>query len=86
MEARGEVKGVNVNPATGLFSDGAAAVVLCNSLALASRDRDTPGGGKGVYAVRDWWSGVTPGTSEEITYRPTGKRDSWWDCRGISPD
>ncbi|KAF7126235.1 hypothetical protein CNMCM5793_002730 [Aspergillus hiratsukae] len=66
---------VNVNPAPALFSDGAAAVVLCNSLALAlaSRDRDTPGQGKGkgVYAVRDWWSGVTPDTSEEITYRPT---------------
>lgn len=57
-----------VNPAPALFSDGAAAVVLCNSLALASGD--TPRG-KWVYAVRDWWSGVTANTSEEITYRPT---------------
>jgi type III polyketide synthase len=50
---------LHVGPA--LFSDGAAALVVCNGLAL--REKQIP-----VFELKEWGSMVVPDTSEYMSY------------------
>lgn len=57
---------LHVAPA--LFSDAAAAVVLCNGIAM--RDEQTP-----IYELQEWGSMLIPDTSSHMSYviKPYGK-------------
>ncbi|KAF9700697.1 hypothetical protein EKO04_001915 [Ascochyta lentis] len=51
----------NLHIAPALFSDGSAALVVCNGLAI--KDRQKP-----VYELKEWDSAVVPGTREHMSY------------------
>jgi len=59
VQAACEDDKLHVAPA--LFSDGAAALAVCNGLAL--EDKQKP-----VFELKDWDSVVVPGTSSYISY------------------
>ncbi|KAI4907542.1 hypothetical protein J4E90_009571 [Alternaria incomplexa] len=59
VQAACEDDKLHVAPA--LFSDGAAALAVCNGLALADKQ-------KPVFELKDWDSVVVPGTSSYISY------------------
>lgn len=57
----------NLHIAPALFSDGSAALVVCNGLAMRHEQ-------KPVYELQEWSSAVIPGTKEYMSYSvsPTG--------------
>ena len=60
MEHAQHLEHPGIGPA--LFGDGAAAFVLCNSLAPELKT-------KSIYELRDWMTAIVPGTAEEMSYR-----------------
>ncbi|KAF2632933.1 thiolase-like protein [Macroventuria anomochaeta] len=51
----------NLHIAPALFSDGSAALVVCNGLAM--RDDQKP-----IYELQEWGSAVIPGTKDHMSY------------------
>lgn len=51
----------NLHIAPALFSDGSAAVVVCNGLGM--RDQQKP-----IYELQEWGSAVIPGTKDHMSY------------------
>jgi len=50
--------------APAVFSDGAAALLLCNEYAPEAKDR-------GIYSLMDWNTTILPGTYHQSQYFPT---------------
>ncbi|KAI9784348.1 MAG: hypothetical protein M1839_002409 [Geoglossum umbratile] len=66
IHVRCDLDAVAANPeetkiAPALFSDGAAAFVLCNGLAPEAK-------GKGIYSLIDWGNAVLPGTQQHMAF------------------
>jgi type III polyketide synthase len=66
IHVRCDLDAVAANPgetkiAPALFSDGAAAFVLCNGLASEAK-------GKGIYSLVDWGNAVLPGTQQHMAF------------------
>lgn len=59
-ELRSACKDDALHIAPALFGDAAAAVVVCNELAMGSQ--------KSIYELQDWGSMVVPDTSEFMSY------------------
>ncbi|KAH6642092.1 thiolase-like protein [Boeremia exigua] len=57
----------NLHIAPALFSDGSAALVVCNGLAMTNEQ-------KPVYELQEWASALIPGTEDHMSYSvsPTG--------------
>lgn len=58
LQAASQDDGLHIAPA--LFSDAAAAVVVCNELALEKQ--------KPIYELKEWGSMIVPGTMEQMSY------------------
>ncbi|KAH7057290.1 chalcone synthase B [Macrophomina phaseolina] len=70
--ARGELEEGEAGVAAVLFSDGAAAAVVCNEVVMAEREiGEVDGGrrdGRAIFKLREWGCGIIPGTEAEMGF------------------
>lgn len=73
-EAEAATDEENMDIAGSLFSDGAAAFVLCNKYGLDSDDDEEDGGSLPLFQLVDWERAITAGTVQNMGARikPTG--------------
>lgn len=73
-EAEAATDEENMDIAGSLFSDGAAAFVLCNKYGLDADDEDEDGGSIPLFRLVDWERTITAGTVQNMgaSIKPTG--------------